>query len=182
MPWPKGKPRSAEHEAKRIASLVANGTRRKQPQSDGVWACPTCRRALPSKEFYVKKQAANGLSSQCRRCHNQGSIRTRNPENHRRYNREFMRKAVRRDREKFRARWRARPRVVDDKVLARRLLNNAVRSGKIKRPDRCSSCGQSVKVTGHHHDYGKPLDVTWLCYVCHADEERALTFKRVEQP
>lgn len=44
---------------------------------------------------------------------------------------------------------------------------NAVRTGLLIRPDRCSDCGRKRKVAGHHDDYTKPLDVRWLCYPCH---------------
>lgn len=33
----------------------------------------------------------------------------------------------------------------------------------------CISCGSADSVM-HHHDYSKPLDVTWLCRPCHAKE------------
>lgn len=38
---------------------------------------------------------------------------------------------------------------------------------RMVRPETCSSCGQRRKVDGHHDDYSKPLDVTWLCRLCH---------------
>jgi hypothetical protein len=56
---------------------------------------------------------------------------------------------------------------------------NAVLSGKLRRPKRCSDCGvkPTPKVTedgrtvtgieGHHEDYDKPLEVEWLCSACH---------------
>ena len=39
--------------------------------------------------------------------------------------------------------------------------------GRIQKPDRCSSCGRIGTVHGHHNDYSKPLEVEWLCAVCH---------------
>lgn len=53
------------------------------------------------------------------------------------------------------------------------LLNRAVKRGVITRPIVCTRCGAlDPKINGHHHDYDKPLDVTWLCYRCHAAVER----------
>jgi hypothetical protein len=54
-----------------------------------------------------------------------------------------------------------------ERMKARQLLNTAVDSGKLYRPDICSSCGNTCVPHGHHSDYTKPLEVTWLCYHCH---------------
>lgn len=44
-------------------------------------------------------------------------------------------------------------------------LNNLIKSGKVIK-EECYFCGEN-KTEGHHHDYSKPLDVTWLCKRCH---------------
>lgn len=54
------------------------------------------------------------------------------------------------------------------KLKARNALQQAVRSGKIVRPDACSSCGVTGSaIHGHHEDYEFPLEVIWLCFKCH---------------
>lgn len=54
-----------------------------------------------------------------------------------------------------------------EKRSAERKLQKAVWAGKIERPGVCSGCGNLAKVHGHHHDYTRPLEVIWLCRVCH---------------
>lgn len=36
------------------------------------------------------------------------------------------------------------------------------------QPEACSWCGKAAKLVKHHPDYAKPLEVVWLCRVCHA--------------
>lgn len=52
------------------------------------------------------------------------------------------------------------------KVKARTAVSNAIRDGRLVRGP-CTRCGTTKNVHGHHHDYSKPLDVTWLCKDCH---------------
>lgn len=54
-----------------------------------------------------------------------------------------------------------------EKTKAHYLLNRAVKTGAIKKPERCFDCGEIACLDGHHEDYGKPLVVVWLCRVCH---------------
>ena len=46
-------------------------------------------------------------------------------------------------------------------------VSNALRDGRMSRPDCCSSCGCSCRPEAHHCDYTKPLEVMWLCKSCH---------------
>lgn len=45
-------------------------------------------------------------------------------------------------------------------------VNNAVRDGRLAKLP-CEICG--AKAQAHHDDYGKPLDVRWLCPKHHAE-------------
>ena len=81
-------------------------------------------------------------------------------------------------REKERARNRKRrpaPITTPEKNKARSALNNAVRDGKIVKPDACQKCGEKPgckRLHGHHPDHSKPLGVLWLCTPCHGKEHR----------
>jgi hypothetical protein len=59
--------------------------------------------------------------------------------------------------------WTARDR-------ARAALKRAVRQGKIVRPTACSACPSTIRIQAHHADYSRPLDVRWLCSLCHGKE------------
>lgn len=55
-----------------------------------------------------------------------------------------------------------------EKTKARQEVTKALKDGRLQRLP-CDKCG-NLKVQAHHDDYGKPLDVRWLCFVCHRIE------------
>jgi len=61
-----------------------------------------------------------------------------------------------------------------EKSIAEGKLNDAIRYGKIKKPETCSICGIKCNPQGHHFDYSKPLDVIWVCVKCHAEIHKKL--------
>lgn len=189
MPWPKGKHYSAEHIAKRIATFKARGKkRRKSITINGIphWRCSTCLGWFDSSGFFTTGKQLSGLTSQCRCCHGAASLRTRDADRARETNREHMRRARQRSPETFRKRDReaARYRGITEQTKARTALNAAVKRGDIKRPKNCHRCRVACKPNGHHRDYSKPLEVEWLCTVCHGKEhrkfKRAIELKRVD--
>ena len=59
---------------------------------------------------------------------------------------------------------------------ARHKVGDAIRTGKLTRPACCSNCGAPdwpmkdgrSSIQAHHHmGYDKPLEVEWLCVLCH---------------
>lgn len=56
------------------------------------------------------------------------------------------------------------------KVNARTLVGQAVRSGRLI-PGPCGTCGV-VPTEAHHDDYSQPLIVRWLCTTHHAEHHR----------
>ena len=65
--------------------------------------------------------------------------------------------------------WRKRN---PDSCQAHNLVNNAVRDGRLYKPNQCESCSTETALHGHHCDYNKPLDVMWLCDPCHKQWHR----------
>jgi Bacillus phage endonuclease len=53
------------------------------------------------------------------------------------------------------------------KVVARAKLRHSVLKGRTKKT-ACIKCG-NPNSEGHHDDYSKPLDVQWLCHLCHCE-------------
>lgn len=45
-------------------------------------------------------------------------------------------------------------------------VKSALRSGKLVKPERCSSCGEVKPLDAYHEDCSKFLEVTWLCRMC----------------
>lgn len=138
------------------------------------WLCPKCKQWLPSSGFYHNKRSISDITSYCRKCHGEKSIRTRDAENTRRLNRESSRRQRQKDPERFRLKERlaSRRRGYTRKVQCRTLLNNAVRDGRIQRPGCCSVCEAKERINAHHPDYDQPLQVLWLCPLCHAEQHR----------
>ena len=61
--------------------------------------------------------------------------------------------------------------IIGDNIhSARNAVTRAVRAGDLVRQP-CRRCG-APKAVARHEDFSKPLDVTWLCYKCHAAGER----------
>lgn len=52
------------------------------------------------------------------------------------------------------------------KSRAHRAVRKAVASGRLRAPKQCA-CGATSRLSAHHDDYSRPLDVIWLCGSCH---------------
>ena len=48
-------------------------------------------------------------------------------------------------------------------------LAEAVKTGKVVKPEKCEMCGKKKNLDGHHEDYDKALDVRWWCRRCHKE-------------
>ena len=56
------------------------------------------------------------------------------------------------------------------KKAATTAVSNAIRDGRLTRQP-CEVCG-AKQAQAHHDDYGKPLEVRWLCTTHHAEWHR----------
>lgn len=57
---------------------------------------------------------------------------------------------------------------------AHQYVNWAIKLKVLIKPENCSKCERIIDVEAHHKDYGKPLEVVWLCRTCHLKEHGKL--------
>ena len=146
-------------------------------------SCFKCGGRKPLSDFYRHPNMPDGHVNKCKEC-NKKDVR----ENRRKridYYREYdRRRAMRPDRVEARKLYQnsdqgkavlreIRSRYIEKnpiKYSAHIMVGNAVRDGRLLKPEECESCGVSRKrLHGHHDDYAKPLEVRWLCAKCHKD-------------
>ena len=54
-----------------------------------------------------------------------------------------------------------------DRRIAWQKVSNSVAYERLHSPLFCQHCGNNVRLHAHHLDYSKPLEVKWLCPLCH---------------
>lgn len=120
--------------------------------------CSVCKVEKFVEEFHREKRKPVGYAAACRICINRA------------------------DRERHR---KKKNRTVEhpEKAAARKAVKSAVQRGTLIKPTVCEGCRQTFPkhlLHGHHHDYSKPLEVTWLCSECHGLEHMDETAVRAE--
>ncbi len=150
--------------------------------------CTRCGQNVPLDGFYRHPKGKFGRASLCKPCFTE---RYSTPMDERRKTEEGRKRLriLRRQRpvsDEARARERRSAARYSEKYpekeRAKRLVRSALEKGHLTRPATCAACGKPPEpdrygrrvVQAHHHDYSRPLDVEWLCRVCHASEHRAL--------
>ena len=135
--------------------------------------CTKCKEFKPEGDFYAVARHLGRLRTSCKTCMSAANAKNRLSKlsHYRVKSREWARANP--DKRRSRARvWRANHHEEDllrrreDRLLgkhaARLKAQAAVKNGLlIKGP--CQVCGTFENVHAHHEDYGKPLDVLWLC-------------------
>lgn len=119
---------------------------------DTMKTCRICNETKPFSEFYKDITGKNGRSTICKICRSK-QIKE--------YNKTERGRAVLRCIRKYF--YIRHP----ERFKARDAIKYATQTNKIIRPNYCQECRIKCKLHGHHEDYYKPLDVIWLCQVCH---------------
>jgi len=138
--------------------------------------CVKCGISKPLAEYRPRKELLLKVDRTCKECIREAAAeyKERNRERIAEYCRERYKnklahiKSVRARYQSTEAGRKANLRAVavqkkksPEKIRARYIFYAAVKGRKIEQLP-CSVCG-NPKSEGHHHDYSKPLEVTWLC-------------------
>ena len=144
--------------------------------SDAVSPCPATRRckvcgrtkAISQFDLFDRERDYRSrVCKSCRRAHQRSpKYRARRAADYRRWRQERP-KVVAANLRRYAERHPERARARSD-------FRYAVRTGRIQRPDACALCGAIGPVDGHHSDYTKPLQPTWLCRSCHLKVHSAM--------
>ena len=142
--------------------------------------CSVCKKSLPVSDFYVANKENGRLFTECKECCKARTRKNRNEKIDYYRNYDKIRASDERRVESTK-KYRHSKKGLDahqkrnavyrsnnvEKYNAHKKVTAAINGGKLKRPSTCSVCGCGGKIEGHHEDYSRPLDVTWLCQSCH---------------
>lgn len=128
--------------------------------------CKKCKQLKPLSEYHPQPNAPDGLRYSCKICY----AATTRAHYFRKI--ETYREARRQHYINNKDWYVERQRHVrkSEKGRARAKLRGAVKRGVVAKPLNCQTCGtptDAPHLQAHHHDYSKPLDVTWQCPKCH---------------
>lgn len=134
--------------------------------------CFKCKTVKPLEEFYKHPGMADGHVNKCKDCNKKDVHENRNKkiDYYRQYDRERAKNPKRmKASAEISSAWRKADK---RRTAAHNAVTRAVRSGKLIRQP-CERCGDK-KTEAHHEDYDKPLDVIWLCSVCHKQRHKEI--------
>jgi hypothetical protein len=155
--------------------------------------CCTCKQSKAKDQFSKCRSHKDGLASMCKSCasayrkswaeknkfylahvkrvdhilkrdHYNESMRQRRLKQGRE---EETQKRIKRHRVQileYSRQYRARHK---EQIHASAMVQSAIKSGRLVKPDRCKLCNSPRNLRAHHYDYTKPLDVLWVCESCH---------------
>ncbi len=142
--------------------------------------CSSCKIEKNIDDFYKNRTMKDGYSGCCKVCHKISLKKTIDKDHQRRLNnqkryRENNREKLRLDsktylQENYDARLAVQRKYYHENKEKRRahhLVSMNIRLGKIIRVNNCEICNSDRKIEAHHEDYSKPLEIKWLCKLCH---------------
>lgn len=133
--------------------------------------CSTCGTEKPKTEFQKRNASVDGLTASCKECLRERDSKRYEKERELRLSRQKSYLATPKGKA---AHKRATKKWQEENKMRRAahiILGNALKYKTITRQP-CWVCGK--KAEAHHPDYGRPLDVVWLCKQ-HHQEVHAMT-------
>ena len=141
--------------------------------------CLKCKTNKPSEAFGKNRSRQDGLQDWCKECSREYRKTKRCQVSKRKYWRSEKGKEAKREYYQTpigktinQNQTKRRHRLYPERTYARQAIQRAIKSGKMTRPDTCSVCGVPCEPVGHHRDYSKPLEVIWVCGICHSAEHK----------
>jgi ribosomal protein S27AE len=146
--------------------------------------CFKCEKEKPLTEFYKHKGMFDGYLGKCKECAKKDTKenREKNADYYREYDANRFQKdaRVKARHERYQkseagkeAGSKAKRKYIEANIVKRSahvILGNALRDGRIVKPDSCQNCGAGLgRIHAHHDDYAYPMVVRWLCPKCHKD-------------
>jgi hypothetical protein len=134
----------------------------KRYRSDMGAQCKKCGLVKPLDAFYKGHLSRDCRAGECADC-TKARVKAHRQENIERIREYDRSRGCRQTRDMLRL-YRERNPI---KYRAHRAVNNALKNGRLSKPDGCEVCGSGYALHGHHDDYSRPLSVRWLCAACH---------------
>ena len=150
--------------------------------------CTKCGETKEIEEFPRDRRARDGRASRCKPCRYAAYKVWKRTPGGKAIRVKHQRDRVERKREQIRAHSQEYYQRTKDRYMerlaasaqtperkARRAVANQIHYHGAKKPTACPRCGEPTpphRMHAHHHDYSKPLDVEWMCSVCHGIEHR----------
>lgn len=137
--------------------------------------CFKCHHLKPLSEFYRHSRMADGHLNKCKDCTRKDVNKNRADrlDKYREYDRdrasEPHRRAISRATRLRHVRMYGKSYTKSHNAVSR-----AVKKGTLVRPTTCQRCPATECIQAHHDSYDRPLDVMWLCPVCHAQRHKEL--------
>ena len=144
-------------------------------------ACSRCKQVHPLLDYYVDERAIDGRRPECKSCflklcakyrvthreqkkQSDAIYRARQPAE---IKRQYGKKHYHKHKKTYAEQRRRRRRLYPEKSYACSVVSNAIKRGRLVRPEECQQCGAAGVIEASHSDYRFPLKIQWLCVKCH---------------
>lgn len=130
-----------------------------------IQECFKCKKVKLLSDFYVHRAMANGHLGKCKECCKMDVKNNyrKNISNFSEYDRIRQQNPERRLKKlEYQRTLRAK---YPEKYRANAMVQNALKKGILMK-ESCENCGNQ-NTQAHHDDYSKPLEIRWLCHICH---------------